>query len=114
MNQVPNKEICKYGCSARYKLCCFLCDKRPCPLACTKPCDRLRVYYDNEPQVVIHYAKLGGKPVLSHGVDPIWRETPGRAVTLAKGPGPRSALVETPHGMVVVPRLNLKWRKKAQ
>lgn len=112
MNHAPNKYFCRYGCMNNGRLCCSLCDKRPCPLACTKPCDRLRAYHDNEPQVVIHYAKLNSKPVLSHGVDPIWREAPGRVVALAKGPGPRSALVETPHGLVVVPRLNLRWSKK--
>lgn len=53
-------------------------------------------------EVVIHYALANRLP------DPRWRDQPGEALVVGRGPGPRNVLVRTAMGLVTVPYGNVR------
>jgi hypothetical protein len=98
-------DFCKYGMAGCGKRCCFHCQTKCKEFACTLKCQEF--HKRNRDQVVIHYAAKNQAPA------PKWRDITGAVLCTGRGKGPRNVLVKTAKGKVVVPRLNVRYLKKA-
>lgn len=130
---MPDTKFCRYSCRNAGYECCWLCHRhpdnikdkdKPCKFACTLKCLSLIKHESKTLPVVnkpvkaarpcrlcrIRYAAFNNKkPVISNGVEPKYRDLDGKAICMAKGPGPRNVLIETKEGLVVVPFGNVRW-----